>query len=204
MNYVTYAISAIPEEMKMMPVVRINDATFADLKSIAMWFGTKTPSETIDRIVKEAMEQLGMERDEEPGKPMTTASNGAMEFDRAPGLAFTKPLSATVNGKPVDNPRWSGILFTMLDQVRAKGFEGERLVRELGIPAKAERYDEEGFKYHPDIGISVQGQSAADAWKEIDRLAKKWLIPVTVEFRWRQNPKAQYPGKTGMLRSGSA
>jgi hypothetical protein len=25
-----------------------------------------------------------------------------------------------------------------------------------------------------------------------------------VEFWWRQNPKAQYPGKTGMLRSGQA
>ena len=44
----------------MMPVVRINDATFADLNSMATWFGTKTPSETIDRIVREAMEQLGM------------------------------------------------------------------------------------------------------------------------------------------------
>ena len=55
----------------MMPVVRINDATFADLKSIATWFGTKTPSETIDRIVREAMEQLGMERDDEPEEVAT-------------------------------------------------------------------------------------------------------------------------------------
>ena len=38
----------------MMPVVRINDATFADLSTLKTWFGTKTPSETIDRIVREA------------------------------------------------------------------------------------------------------------------------------------------------------
>lgn len=188
----------------MMPVIRINDATFADLKSIATWFGTKTPSETIDRIVQDAMEQLGMERDDEPEEVATTTSTGAMEFDTAPGLAFTKPLSASVNGKAIHSPRWSAILLTMIAQVKAKGVEGEKLVRELHIPAKAEQYEEEGFKYHPDIGISVQGQSASDAWKEVDRLAKKWRIPVSVEFWWRQNPKAQYPGRTGLLRSGNA
>src|SRR5829696_6225985 len=165
----------------MMPVVRINDATFADLKSIATWFGTKTPSETIDRIVREAMEQLGMERDDEP-EAATTTSGGAMQFDTAPGLAFTKPLAASINGKALHSPRWSAILLTMIAQVKAKGFEGEKLVRELAIPAKAEWYEEEGFKYHPDLGISVQGQSASDAWKEVDRLAKKWRIPVSVEF----------------------
>jgi len=41
-------------------------------------------------------------------------------------------------------------------------------------------------------------------WKEVERLARKWRVPVTVECWWRQNPKAQYPGKTGMLRSGKA
>ena len=188
----------------MMPVVRINDATFVDLKSIATWFGTKTPSETIDRIVREAMEQLGMERDDEPEAVTTTDSGEAMQFDVTPGLAFTKPLTASINGKAVHNPRWSAILLKMIGEVRAKGYEGETLVRELAVPAKAKQYEDEGFKYHPDLGISVQGQSAADCWKEVDRLAKKWRIPVSVEFWWRQNPKAQHPGKTGVLRSGDA
>lgn len=186
-----------------MPVVRINDATFADLKSIATWLGTKTPSDTIDQIVRQAMEQLGMERDVEPGVEATTTSTGAIEFDSAPGLSFTKPLSASVNGKSIHSPRWSAILLTMIAQVKAREFEGDKLVRELHIPAKAEQYEEEGFKYHSDLGISVQGQSASEAWKEVDRLAKKWRIPVTVEFWWRQNPKAQYPGKVGVLRSGN-
>lgn len=188
----------------MMPVVRVNDATFADLSTLKTWFGTKTPSDTIDRIVQEAMEQLGIERDDEPEATVTTTSDGAMEFDTAPGLAFTKPLSASVNGKALHSPRWSALLLTMIAQVKAKGFEGDKLVRELQVPAKAERYEDEGFKYHADLGISVQGQSASDAWKEIDRIAKKWSIPVKVEFWWRQNPKAQFPGKTGTLRSGNA
>ncbi len=186
----------------MMPVLRINDGTFADLSTLKTWFGTKTPSDTIDRLVREAMDQLGMERDDEPGAAAETTTDGAMEFDVAPGLAFTKPLAASVNGKALHGPRWSALLLTMIGQLKAKGLDGERLVRELGIPAKPERYEDEGFKYHADLGISVQGQSAADVWKEVDRLAKKWRIPVMVEFWWRQNPKAQYPGKTGVLRSG--
>jgi hypothetical protein len=188
----------------MMPVVRVSDATFADLKSIAAWFGTRTPGETIDRVVREAMQQLGMERDDEAEGTPTTTSSGTMEFQSAPGLAFTKPISASVNGTAIDSPRWAGILLTTIAQVKAKGIEGDRLVRELHIPAKVERYEEEGFKYYPDLGISVQGQSASEAWKEVERLANKWRILVTVEFSWRQNPKAQYPGRTGLLRSGNA
>lgn len=172
----------------MMPVVRIN-ATFADLKLIASWFGTKTPADTLDRVVKEAMDQLGLERDDEPDEAVVP-EGGAMQFDVAPGLAFKKPLSATINGKAVPSPRWSSILLTMVAQLKAKGLEGDKLTRELGVPAKAVQFEDEGFKYHPYLGISVQGQSASGAWKEVERLAKKWHIPVTVEFWWRQNPKA--------------
>lgn len=186
----------------MMPVVRINDATFDDLSALRRWFGTKTPGETIDRIVREAMEELGIERDDEPELVTAKSSSGAMEFDSAPGLTFTKPLTASVKGQSIQNPRWRSILLAVVAQVQSKGFEGEKLVRELNIPAKAERYEEEGFTYHSELGISIQGQSAADAWKEMDRLAKRWKIPVMVEFLWRQNPKAQYPGRTGVIRSG--
>ncbi len=185
-----------------MPVVRINDAAFGDLKTLSTWFGTKTPAETIDRMVRDAMDQLGLERDHDADEAVVTTATGAMEFERVPGLSFTKPLSAKINGKSIAAPRWAGILTTMIAQGKAKGLQGEALVRELNIPAKTGKHEDEGFRYLPALGISVQGQSAADAWKETDRLAKHWGIPVIVEFRWRQNPKAQFPGRTGILRSG--
>jgi hypothetical protein len=185
-----------------MPVIRINDATFDNLGTLTRWFGAKTPGETIDRIVRETMEELGIERDGEPEAVATPSIGGVIQFDKAPGLTFTKPLTASVNGKSIQNPRWRGILLATVGQVKAKGFEGEKLVRELKIPAKAEKYEDEGFLYHSELGISTQGQSAVDAWKEIDRLAKKWSIPVIVEFWWRQNEKAAHPGRTGVIRSG--
>ena len=188
----------------MMPVVRINDATFIDLSTLKTWFGTKSPSETIDRIVREAMEQLGIERDDEPEGAIVASSDGALLFDTAPSLTFTKPMKATINGKSIRNPKWASILHAVIAQVKAKGFEGENLVRELAVPTKATSYEDDGYKFFHELGISVQGQSAADAWKEVDRLAKKWRIPVNVEFVWRQNPKAQHPGKAGVLRSGNS
>ena len=189
----------------MMPVVRINDATFADLSTLKTWFGTKSPSETIDHIVKEAMEQLGIARDDEAESVAVTSSpDGALVFDAAPSLTFTKPTKATINGKPIQNPNWATILHVMIAQVKAKGFDGEKLIRELEVPAKAASFNDDGYRYFHELGISVQGQSASDAWKEVDRLAKKWRIPVNVEFVWRQNSKAQYPGRSGVLRSGNA
>lgn len=187
-----------------MPVVRVNDATFADLSTLKVWFGTKTPSETIDCLVRERMEQLGIERDDDLEAVTSSTGDGPIQFDTVPGLSFTKPLAASINGVALQAPRWSALLLTMIAQVKAKGIEGEKLVRELAVPAKVAPYQDEGFKYHPNLGISVQGQSASDCWKEVDRLAKKWRIPVSVEFCWRQNPKAQHPGKVGVLRSGNA
>lgn len=187
-----------------MPVVRISDATFADLKSIATWFGTKTPGGTIDHIVRETMDELGLERDVEPEAETGSAGSPAMQFDHTPGLSFTKPLRALVDGAAVAKPNWRNILIATVAAVKAKGVEGEKLARELNIPAKAERYQDDGYTYHAELGISVQGQSATDAWRESERLSRKWRIPVTVEFCWRQNPKAQHPGRTGVLRSGGA
>lgn len=187
----------------MMPVVRINDVTFADLSTLKTWFGTKSPSETIDRIVRDAMEQLGIQRDDAAEGTLIGGSDGVLVFNTAPSLSFTKPIKATINGLPIPNPNWASILHVMIERVKAKGFEGEKLVRQLGVPCRATKHDEDGYRYFPKLGISVQGQSAADAWKEVDRLAKKWRIPVTVEFVWRQNPKAQYPGRAGVLLSSN-
>lgn len=184
-----------------MPVIRINDARFADLKSIAGWWGTATPAETVDRVIREAMERLGLERDD--ADEAVVGHQDVLRFDNPPGLSFTKPLKASVNGKNLASPRWASLLLTTIAAVRRKtGLEADELVRELGVPARAERYEDDGFKFHQDLGISVQGQSANDVWKEVARLANRYGIPVTVEFWWRQNPKAQYPGKTGSLRAG--
>ncbi len=41
-----------------------------------------------------------------------------------------------------------------------------------------------------------------DVNKEASRIADKHHIPVDVTFQWRENDKAQHPGRTGVLRAG--
>lgn len=187
-----------------MPVVRINDVTFSHISTLKTWYKTKSPSETIDRIVREVMEDLGIEHNDEIDSVPVKSDGSPRIFDVAPSLAFTKPVKATIDGEIVKNPNWASILLVMIAHVKAKGFEGEKLVRKLGVPSKAASYTQNGYKYAPELGISVQGQSAADAWNEVARLAKRWSIPAEVEFIWRQNPKALHPGEMGVLRSGDS
>lgn len=193
----------------MMPVIRINDATFVDLKSVSTWLGTETPSQAIDRLVREKMEQLGLERDNAPEESMprdasSTASNeGDMEFRSAPGLSFTRVLDASVGGQTLTKANWSGVLLNVITATKKKnGLDAQTLSHELQIPAKPYEYGSEGYKYQSELGISIQGQSAQDAWKEIQRLADKHHVAVEVRFQWRENDKAQYPGRIGVLRAG--
>lgn len=188
--------------MKMMPVVRLNDATFVDLKSIATWVGSRTPSETIDQLVKEKMAALDLERDVEPESSVENDNGDHLVFDKTPGLSFTKVMSADVEGKALRKPNWASILLAVIAALKSRGMSGEKLVRELQVPSKPTDYDEDGYRFHPELGISVQGQSAPDAWKEASRIAAKHQIPLKVVFQWRDNEKAQYPGRTGVLRAG--
>jgi hypothetical protein len=199
-KYVTSSLSAT--ERAMMPVVRVNDAAFADLGVISKWLGTDTPALTIDAVIRRTMESLGLERDEEVPEAAGGRADDRMDFETAPGLAFTKINAATVGGVPLKNPNWASLLLATIEQVKGTGLTAEQLARELQIPAKASVYVDDGFRFHSNLGLSVQGQSAADAWKEVDRLATKWGVPVAVEFQWRQNEKAQHPGRVAVLRSG--
>jgi hypothetical protein len=199
----------LAEEIAVMPVVRVNDATFVDLKSVATWLGTETPSQTIDSLVREKMEQLGLERDDvceenvEREASGAIADDGEMEFRSAPGLSFTRVLDASVSGEALGKANWSGVLLKMITATKKKsGMDAKALSRELQIPSKPFEYSSEGYRYLPELGVSIQGQSAQDAWKEIHRLADKHDIAVEVRFQWRENDKAQYPGKIGVLRSG--
>lgn len=185
----------------MMPVVRLNDATFADLKTLATWLGTETPSQTIDAIVAQTMTKLDLERDVEE-VAIADSDSDLLEFKAAPGLAFTRVLGATVDGQPLPKANWASLLLAVVAAVKSQGLSADELVKALDIPASRSKLNTQGYTYYQHLGISVQGQSAQDAWKECERLATKFQVPVEVHFQWRDNPKAQHPGRQGALRAG--
>ena len=187
-----------------MPVIRVSDAIFIDLKLISTWLETKTPSETIVRLVREKMEELDLERDDAPpGAVASETKDDEMEFRAAPGLSFTRLLDASVNGKALQNSNWARVLVQVISAMKRKtGLNSKALSQELQIASKPHEYNADGYRYHPELGVSIQGQSAPDAWREISRLADKYCLPIEVRFQWRQNDKAHYPGRIGILRAG--
>lgn len=61
------------------------------------------------------------------------------------------------------------------------------------------RRSDQGFCYHSDIGVSIQGVAADIAWQNTLNLAERLQVPVQVEFEWRQNEHAAHPGKRASI-----
>lgn len=95
-------------------------------------------------------------------------------------------------------------LLAVVSAVKNQGLSADELVKALDIPASRSKLNTQGYTYYQHLGISVQGQSAQDAWRECERLATKFQVPVEVHFQWRDNPKAKYPGRQGALRAGNS
>lgn len=184
----------------MMPVIRLTDSTFMNLKHIKDWLGTRTPSETIDLLIQEKMDSLDLEPDNEPVADEN--SNEGTLFKEMPGLSHTKVLFSKVNDGGVESANWNKILLAVMKAVKDKGLSKEQLSVVLQINAKSYKVEDKGYTFYPELGLSVQGQSAPDAWKESQRLANKYKIPVEVKFKWREKEGAQYPGKIGIMKAG--
>lgn len=183
-----------------MPTVKINDVTFVDISLLRAWFRTETPDETIAHIVKMVMEKIGIEQDKEQKCAPIPSWDELIVFNVAPNLSYTKVIRAVISGTPIQNQSWAGILHAVIAKVKDKGLEGEALAQELRIQSHAGT--SKTLRFVPELGISVQSLAAPAAWKEVDRLASKWGIPVTVEFVWKQKISAKRLGKGGILQSG--
>lgn len=116
-----------------------------------------------------------------------------------PNLRHTKLLSAKVGSETI-RPTWNGLLFHVIRLIPkdrlAKTDEARRLIIVNFVSGKKE---DEGYRFVPELGISVQGQDANDSWKGASHIAQKLGVPVEVEFLWRMKEGAAFPGVTGRL-----
>lgn len=185
----------------MMPVIRISDSAFDDLSVMAKWFKTKSPAETLDRVIRETMESLGLEKDNQ-GEDASTNDAGNLTFLASPAVTYTKIVEAKIDNISLRLPNWSSALNAIIHALKnRRGLTAAELDKELNIPSTAAEYENNGYKYYPDLGISYQGQSADGAWKEIQRIATKHNIRVHLKIHWLDNEKAKFPGKHGELKA---
>tara|TARA_R110002072_G_scaffold274859_3_gene435831 strand:- start:353 stop:904 length:552 start_codon:yes stop_codon:yes gene_type:complete len=181
-----------------MPVVRLNDAAFMNLKTLSTWLGKATPSETINYLINQEMDQQDLIQDEI--SEANNSENEEMVFNETPGLTHTKVIFATINKQKLDRVNWGNILLAVISAVKDKGLSKEQMSVELQINAESYKVEDKGYSFYPELGLSVQGQSAPDAWKEAKRLSEKYSIPLEVKFKWRDKEGAQYPSKIGVMK----
>ena len=80
---------------------------------------------------------------------------------------------------------------------KAGSFEALRTVTIAQI--RKGNHADNGFRYVPEIGISLQGVDAIRAWNYSLKLAQYLGVILSITIEWRNNNKAEHPGESGLL-----
>ena len=124
--------------------------------------------------------------------------NGVRQFDgkRPPSLFHTR-VRGEFGSTSFSN--WNDLLRIahVYASKKAGGFEELRKMTRAQIRKGA--YSDKGYRFVPEIGVSIQGVDAGHAWEYALRLAIHLKVPVKAEIEWRHNDKAAHPGERGFM-----
>jgi hypothetical protein len=197
--YLSYGrISVFCRIAAMSHTVELSDVTFARLQKLA------TPLvDSIETVIgrltdfyeqKHTSQSTVSQRD-------TTFVSAPQQFNAGspPDLTHTKVLSIKVGEIPLYKKTWNGLLFEIMRRAKSHlqyNDDAERLILVNFVRGKKE---DEGYRFIPEIGLSVQGKDANSAWRGAAHIAQKVGIPIEAEFLWRNKGGALFPGKIGRL-----
>lgn len=174
-----------------MPVITISAETFARLQKHAVPL-----IDTLESVLQRALDAL------DAGSNTPQAGGGTKSFnpEAPPSLAFTTVRSITLEGKrlPPAQTYWNTLLYAVVREA-AKQLSPSELDAALPLNTFIGVKEDNGYRYIPEAGISVQGQSADAAWKATYILATLCGLSVNVAFVWQHNLKAAYPGESGTM-----
>ena len=116
-----------------------------------------------------------------------------------PDLTHTKVTFASVGRRALDTPTWNSLLDESVRLARRQltDFPAVKKISLVNL-MEGEKTDD-GYHFLQDIGVSVQGQSANDAWRAIAHIARALGHGVQVHFFWRNKEKALRPGEGGFF-----
>lgn len=140
------------------------------------------------------------------GAPAVKSNNGEQRSVRQfnplapPDLTHTKVLSVELNGKPLDGrTNWGNLLVAAIREAKAKAKSINEFKKLIVINYVDRQKEHEGYKFYPDLGISVQGQDANYSWKGACHIAQHLGLALNVSFVWREKAGAAYPSVTGQF-----
>jgi hypothetical protein len=114
-----------------------------------------------------------------------------------PDLTHTKMTVASFNERAIGVPTWNTLLDEIIRASRRElgSFDSLKKISLTNL-VDGQKTDQ-GYRYLSDVRLSVQGQSANDAWRSIARLARHLGYQVQVNFVWYSKEAAAFPGESG-------
>lgn len=183
-----------------MKSVQVSERTFERLQRIAVPL-----VDSFDTVIVRLLDEHEGGRQNSARASLHVATSGTgkqSEFsaDSPPNLKHSKLLSAEIGGKAIDEMNWNGLLRASLALAHKAAKNREDFRRMIAVNFTFGRKEDEGFKFLPSLGISLQGQDSIDAWRGALHVARQLKVPLSVTFVWRNKEGAFRPGETGQLK----
>lgn len=180
-----------------MPTISLSEETLALLGSLAIPFVDLSPESVIVRLAKDALER----RD---GSDVPVAGGvqevNALDPDHPVSLTHSKVLFASIDGEPMYKANWNAVLDRLHTIARERLGSFAALRAESGANLKEGRFTNDGYRYLPEIDLSIQGVESNLAWSHSLNLARRLNIPIEVKLMWREKTGAARPGETAVLK----
>jgi len=184
--------------MQVVPSVELSPQTFARLQAHAVPL-----VDNIETVIGRLIDFY----EARDGAPVPATGDGAggkiRQFNplSPPSLTHTKVLAIEFCGRPLEHghANWNGLLNAAVRTAKSRAKTAADLKQLVIIPYVDGQKTDEGYRYLPELGLSVQGQDANGAWKAACHIAQKLGLTLTARFVWREKDGAAFPGITGQF-----
>lgn len=181
----------------MSPLVEIPEPVFKRLQELAEPL-VDTPASVIAKL----LDSYGARGVESGHARETSGHNKSVRsFDPSapPSLLHTHVREASF-GERSTSRTWTNLVLLAHEVALVQLKSIDKLIAVSDFNIRPDRYGGKGYKFAPDLGVSIQGVDANVAWRNSLRLAKKLRVPIAVTVEWDADPRAAYPGQRGLIR----
>jgi hypothetical protein len=179
----------------MSPSVELSPTTFTRLQAHAVPLVDSIES-VINRLIDFFESRDGAPVPAKAGEP-----DNVRQFNPSapPNLTHTKVLEIHFAGRPLDRNQtnWNGLLNVAIREAKAVSKYPAEFKKLIVVNSVDGQKNDEGYRYMPDLNLSVQGQDANGAWKAACHIAQQLGLEVAATFVWREKEGAAFPGVTG-------
>jgi hypothetical protein len=139
----------------------------------------------------------GKEASEVTRPTVGQADEGPFDLANPPDLTHTKLNWAKFDGKEYSGRVHHNTIkaYAIRKVADLAGLDVEGLRQELRVNVIRGRQTAGGWRYDPDVDLSVQDQDANRAWRTIYLAARLLGVQVDAMFHWLEKDGAAYPGE---------